>query len=77
MFALTKRCSGWVSLYATRSGIALSAMYIISSSTQGQLCLCNHPQKVEKENTVKQAQEVGGDFTNFDINCIRIDIMIP
>jgi hypothetical protein len=33
IFALTKRCSGCDVLYATRSGIALSAIYTISSST--------------------------------------------
>ena len=33
MFALMNRCSGWLSLYATRSAIALSAMNTMSSST--------------------------------------------
>lgn len=32
MLALTRRCSGWFSLYWTRSGIALSAMKRMSSS---------------------------------------------
>src|SRR5271169_5426733 len=32
MFALTYKCSGWLILYSTRSGIALSATNTMSSS---------------------------------------------